>query len=112
SRRASSAGHPTRLSLSLGGMPDEALGPGDVVAGKYRVEKRIGTGGMGYVLGAVHMTINERVAIKVLHPDSATDEENVERFVREAKAVARIKGEHVVRLLDVGYLPDKTPFIV
>ena len=93
-------------------MPDAALGPGDVIAGKYRIETRLGTGGMGYVLGAVHLGHGERVAIKVLHPDSATDQENVQRFLREARSVAKIKGEHVVRLLDVGTLEDQTPYIV
>ncbi len=93
-------------------MPDTAIAPGDVLAGKYRVEGTLGSGGMGYVVGARHLQLDERVAIKILHPGAARDGEAVARFFREARAASRIKGEHVVRVLDVGSLDDATPFIV
>src|SRR5687768_11055552 len=93
-------------------MPDKAFSPGDTVAGKYRVEQSIGAGGMGYVLGATHITLGERVALKILHPAAATDGEAVARFFREARSASRIKGDHVVRVKDVGKLDDGTPFIV
>lgn len=93
-------------------MPDKAFSPGDIVAGKYRVEQSIGSGGMGYVLGATHVSLGERVALKILHPAAAADAEAVARFFREARAARRIKGEHVVRVEDVGKLDDGTPYIV
>src|SRR5688500_10550123 len=93
-------------------MPDKAFTAGDIVAGKYRVEQAIGSGGMGYVLGATHVSLGERVALKILHPAAAADGEAVARFFREARSARRIKGEHVVRVEDVGKLEDGTPYIV
>jgi len=81
--------------------------------GKYVVERTIGQGGMGIVVAARHEHLGEAVAIKLLHPKAAVDKIQVERFVREARATARIKSEHVVRVLDAGE-EDGTnaPFIV
>jgi eukaryotic-like serine/threonine-protein kinase len=81
--------------------------------GKYVVERTIGHGGMGIVVAARHETLDEMVAIKLLHPKAAKDAMQVERFVREARATVRIKSEHVVRVLDAGAVETTgAPYIV
>ncbi|XXX76404.1 serine/threonine-protein kinase [Sorangium sp. So ce134] len=90
----------------------EAIRPGDVIAGKYRVERTIGAGGMGVVLAAEHLELHERVALKLMRPEATESEEAMVRFRREARAAAKIKGEHVARVLDVGRLDGGVPFIV
>ncbi|MFO0755685.1 MAG: serine/threonine-protein kinase [Byssovorax sp.] len=86
--------------------------PGDVIAGKYRVEREIGRGGMGVVLAALHVDLDQRVAIKVLHRSAAESADFAARFAREARAAAKIKSEHVARIFDVGTLDDGTAYIV
>ena len=86
--------------------------PGDLIAGKYEVVKLIGSGGMGYVVSAMHVELGEVVALKFLRPEALQIEELVERFAREARAAAKIRSEHVARVFDVGVLPDGVPFIV
>jgi len=83
--------------------------PGEVIDGKYRVEKVLGEGGMGVVLAAHHELLDQRVAVKVL---TATDERSMSRFSFEARSTARLKSEHVARVMDVGALPGGAPFIV
>jgi eukaryotic-like serine/threonine-protein kinase len=83
-----------------------------VIAGKYRVESTLGFGGMGVVLAARHLQLDERVAIKVLRDDVHIEPEHVERFIREAQAAVRLKSEHVARIDDVGMLPDGKPYMV
>jgi eukaryotic-like serine/threonine-protein kinase len=92
---------------------------GTVLLGKYRVESIIGEGGMGGVLKATHVELDEPVAIKVLLPDMMNRAEIVQRFMREAKAAVKLKGEHVARVIDVGKLEgdadgrlEGTPYIV
>jgi serine/threonine-protein kinase len=86
--------------------------PGAVLLAKYRIESVIGVGGMGAVVGARHLQLDERVAIKVLLPSVATNEEVVQRFLREARAAIKIRSEHCVRVLDVGTLESGAPFMV
>ncbi len=85
---------------------------GEIFAGKYTVERVLGVGGMGYVLAATHLQLHKRVAIKMLLPSHAADPSATERFLREARAAVKIQSAHCVRVLDVGELPDRTPFIV
>jgi eukaryotic-like serine/threonine-protein kinase len=85
---------------------------GDVIAGKYRLEKVAGEGGMGVVYAAQHLVLKQRVAVKVLLPDAATSEHVVERFAREAQAAARIMSEHVARVMDAGATATGAPFLV
>jgi eukaryotic-like serine/threonine-protein kinase len=85
---------------------------GDVIAGKYRLEKVAGEGGMGVVYAAQHLVLKQRVAVKVLLPDAATSEHVVERFAREARAAARIMSEHVARVMDAGSTATGAPFLV
>ena len=76
--------------------------PGDVVAGKYRIEKIIGKGGMGAVLSAHHELLGQRVAVKFLLGEIAQNEEAVRRFHNEARNAFKIQSEHVCRIMDVG----------
>jgi serine/threonine-protein kinase len=85
------------------------LKAGDVIGGKYRVERLLGEGGMGMVVAAHHVMLDQPVAVKLLYSD---DEEAVSRLVIEAKSCARIPGEHVSRVLDIDRGPDGLPFIV
>ncbi len=89
------------------------LGPGDLVAGRYLVVRRIGAGGVGEVHEA-RTASGERVAIKCLHAQWARVPEVVERFVREAVVLAKLRSAHIARILDVGNLDeehDELPFI-
>jgi eukaryotic-like serine/threonine-protein kinase len=86
--------------------------PGTVLLGKYRVERVIGVGGMGAVVAARHLQLEERVAIKFLLPAMLEDPETVQRFLREARAAIKIRGEHCVRVLDVGTLHSGAPYMV
>src|SRR5688572_14572709 len=93
--------------------PDAQLPrPGDVVAGKYRIESVVGTGGMGVVLGAVDVSLGRPVAIKFLAPSKSRKESAIARFHREARAAAALQSEHVARVFEVGTLPNAAPFIV
>jgi eukaryotic-like serine/threonine-protein kinase len=85
---------------------------GEVLAGKYRIERVLGTGGMGHVVAATHIHLGERVAIKFLLPEVLENQEAVTRFMREAQAAVRIKSEHVARVTDVGTLDNGAPYMV
>ena len=85
---------------------------GEILADKYRVDRVLGQGGMGLVVAATHVHLDQRVAIKFLLPEATVHPEIVERFAREARAAARMQGKNVVRVLDVGTLPDGRTFMV
>ncbi len=85
---------------------------GDILAGKYRVEKVLGQGGMGVVVAAWHIELEQRVAVKFLLARFAQDRAAAERFRREARAAVKIKSEHVARVSDVGTLEDGAPYMV
>ncbi|HMG56092.1 MAG TPA: hypothetical protein VK601_21485 [Kofleriaceae bacterium] len=72
---------------------------GTIVAGKYLLDRVIGHGGMGVVVQATHLQLHQPVAIKFLLPDSAQHADTLQRFVREARAAVRLRGEHVARVL-------------
>jgi len=93
-------------------MKRQFLPTGAIVDGKYRVESSIGEGGMGVVLKAQHLVLGEPVAIKVLRPEMLDKDEVVQRFLREARSSAKLKGQHVARVIDVGTLPEGLPYIV
>jgi serine/threonine-protein kinase len=86
--------------------------PGEVIDAKYRCERLIGVGGMGAVLHATHLLRKAPVALKFMNPDIVGQASHVERFINEAVAASRIDSEHVVKIFDVGQLPDGTPFLV
>jgi serine/threonine-protein kinase len=83
---------------------------GEILAGKYRVERVLGQGGMGIVVSAMHEQLSQRVAIKLLLAEATADV--TERFLREARAAVRLKSEHVARVIDVGALPTGAPYMV
>ena len=83
---------------------------GQVLAGKYRIERVLGHGGMGVVVAAMHQQLHQRVAIKFLLPGAS--DQVVQRFLREGRAAVRLKSEHVARVLDVGELEDGSPYMV
>ncbi len=85
---------------------------GSVVAGKYKIERVIGDGGLGVVVAAEHLQLDQRVAIKYLLPATLKKPMLVERFLREGRLAARIKSEHVVRIYDVETLPSGVPYMV
>lgn len=94
-------------AIVMGRFPKGAL-----VAGKYRIEALLGQGGMGIVLRAHHETLDRTVAIKVLLAELAGDTSVVARFLREARALAKLESEHIVRVIDFGTLDDGSPFMV
>jgi eukaryotic-like serine/threonine-protein kinase len=85
---------------------------GQLLAGKYRVERVLGRGGMGIVVAAHHIVLDEVVAIKFLLPEALHSAEAVARFEREARAAVKIKSEHVARVTDVGRLDTGAPYMV
>jgi len=85
---------------------------GDLLAGKYRVERVLGVGGMGVVVAARHVELGELRAIKLLLPQFRERSEAVERFVREARAAVRLKSEHAAQVHDVGRLEGGAPYMV
>ena len=92
---------------------DEGMvGPGDVIAGKYRIERVLGRGGMGVVVAATHLRLDEKVAIKFLLPGALNNADALGRFDREARAAVKIRSEHVAKVLDVSTLDNGAPFMV
>jgi serine/threonine protein kinase len=84
---------------------------GDLLAGKYRVERILGEGGMGVVVAAHHELLDQHVAVKLLYQDVA-DREAQSRLLLEARACAKLQSEHVARVVDVDTGADGLPFIV
>lgn len=85
---------------------------GQVLMGKYRVDRILGFGGMGVVVRATHLQLDEPVAIKFLLPAAMDSPEAIARFAREARAAVKIKSDHVGRVLDVGSPDEGAPYIV
>jgi serine/threonine-protein kinase len=85
---------------------------GTVLAGKYKLEGLLGTGGMGAVYEALHLGVQKRFAIKVLRPEAFADEASRSRFTKEAQAAAKIEHPNVVAVFDVGETEDSAPFMV
>ncbi|MGI8596561.1 MAG: protein kinase domain-containing protein, partial [Thermoleophilaceae bacterium] len=83
---------------------------GTFISGRFRLEERIGAGGMSTVYRAFDETLERWVAIKVLHSELASEEDQIERFRREARAVARLSHPNVVAVIDAGE-DDARPYI-
>src|SRR5262245_41329189 len=92
--------------------PGVPVGEGTMLADKYRVERVLGRGGMGVVVAATHVELDQRVALKFLLPEAMESVEVVERFAREARAAVKIESEHVARVIDVGKLENGLPYMV
>jgi serine/threonine-protein kinase len=87
------------------------LEKGATIAGRYRLERPLARGGMGAVWVATHLGLDAPVAIKFLDAALASSPEMLTRFEREGRAAARLRGAHVVQILDHG-VDDEMPFIV
>jgi serine/threonine-protein kinase len=85
---------------------------GEIIGGRYLVDRVLGYGGMGVVVAATHLGLEQKVAIKFVLPPGAKNEALRERFVREARAVAGLRSEHVTKVLDVGTLANGAPYMV
>lgn len=85
---------------------------GDVIGGKYRLDALVGSGGMGLVYAATHVSLDQSVALKFVRHDPKTDETATVRLLREARVVAGLKSEHVARVHDVGLLDDGAPYLI
>jgi serine/threonine-protein kinase len=86
--------------------------PGEVLDGKYRIERLLGEGGMGAVAKATHMLRRAPVALKFMSPAVLALQGAVERFVNEGVAASQIDSDHVVKVFDVGRMPTGTPYLV
>src|SRR5580698_9958803 len=86
--------------------------PGDVIGGKYVIERLLGRGGMGVVFLARQERLDRRVAIKFLLPEAMSNASAVARFEREARAAASLLSDHVTRVHDVGHLESGEPYMV
>ncbi|MEO7036346.1 MAG: serine/threonine-protein kinase [Polyangiaceae bacterium] len=93
-------------------MTDSPVTEGQILAGKYRVERVLGSGGMGVVVAAWHLELEQRVAVKFLHPLAMERADTAERFRREARSAAKIRSEHVARVIDVGIMDGGVPYMV
>src|SRR5207237_4585183 len=87
-------------------------GPNEIVNGKYKILRLLGSGGMGAVYEAVQVTLGRRVAIKIMHRVHAQSDRNRERFLREAKALARLSHQNIARVFDFDYLEDGEFYLV
>src|SRR3954468_3730757 len=85
---------------------------GSTVAGKYRVERLIGRGGMGAVFQATNLVIGKRVALKFLDHEAAQNTEACQRFQREAEAAGMAESAHIVQIFDSGSTEAGLPFLV
>ncbi|HZH32607.1 MAG TPA: serine/threonine-protein kinase, partial [Pyrinomonadaceae bacterium] len=83
-----------------------------VIANRFRIECEIGRGGMGTVYLATHLGLERPVAVKVLKAEFAADPEVAERFMREARTMARLRHARAAMIFDAGSIPDGRPFIV
>src|SRR5580693_10101266 len=84
---------------------------GTTLSGRYRLEARIGAGGMSTVYRALDGTLQRQVAIKLLNREVASDSDQLERFRREARAVAQLSHPHIVGVIDAGE-DENRPYIV
>jgi len=100
---------------AIAGAPSEPTPPvslGEIVAGKYQVDRVIGFGGMGIVCLATHLELGIPIAIKFVRPELGSDERAVTRFLTEARAAAQLRSQHACRVIDCGRLPGGSPYIV
>ncbi|TPV93952.1 MAG: hypothetical protein B7733_17730 [Myxococcales bacterium FL481] len=85
---------------------------GCVLDGRYRIDARIGEGGMGTVYRATHLLIEKAVAVKLLRPGHARRDDVAARFMQEARLASRVKHPNVVDVFDFGRAPDEAPYYV
>jgi serine/threonine protein kinase len=100
-----------RGQMSAAETPTAYLKPGELLAGKYRIEYVLGEGGMGIVYAAQHELLSRRVAVKVLRPSVDWNREAITCFLAEARNVSSIKSDHVAQVFDVGLLTSGLPYM-
>jgi serine/threonine protein kinase len=83
-----------------------------IIAGRFRIECEIGTGGMGTVYRATHLGLERPVAVKIIKPEFASDPDVTDRFMREARTMAKLRHPHAAMIFDAGNLPDGRHFII
>ena len=88
------------------------LRPGCTLDGRFLIQEVLGSGGTGVVMAVQHLGLRQQVAIKMLHPDLARDDDTVARFLSEAQAAARLRSEHVVHVTEVATLSSGVPYFV
>ena len=99
-------------------VPPEGASPvvlpqvGDIIEGKYEIERVVGHGGMGVVFAARHLMLEHPVALKFLWGPSVLSESSKQRFLREGRAALRIESDHIIRVMDVGISEQGAPFVV
>lgn len=93
------------------GLPNE-IWSDPSLDGKYRFERTVASGAMAVVVVARHLELDEKVAIKFLSPEALRSQAAVTRFRREARAAAKIKNQHVVRIIDVTTTQSGIPYFV
>jgi serine/threonine-protein kinase len=103
---------PESSTTPTAGSSPPAFANGTIISEKYQVEEKIAEGGIGVVVVARHLVLHQRVAIKYLKQQALSNPTIVERFLKEARLAAQLKSEHVVRVYDVGTLPNGGPYMV
>jgi eukaryotic-like serine/threonine-protein kinase len=91
---------------------EDTFAPGTLLAGKFRVIRRLGEGGMGSVYEIEHELTKHRRALKMLHASMAAMPSIVERFLREASAAGRVGNPHIAETFDAGVLETGEPYLV
>ncbi len=84
----------------------------EFIAGRFRIECEIGRGGMGTVYRATHLGLDRPVAVKIIKPEFAGDHDVADRFLREARTMAKLRHPHAAMIFDAGNLPDGRHFII
>src|SRR5580692_1369372 len=99
-----------RCDRSMTGSP--LLPPGTLLAGKFRIERLLGSGAMGAVYAIHHEITRHKRALKLLHPEARMVPDLVRRFLNEASAAGRAGNPHLVETFDAGTLPTGEPYVV
>ncbi|MEY4578557.1 MAG: hypothetical protein RL701_3260 [Pseudomonadota bacterium] len=97
---------------SVASLKPASLRVGELFAGKLRILRKLGEGGMGAVYEAEHQLTRHRRALKVLHAQMALDAGAVSRFLNEASAAGRIRNSHIVETFDAGQLETGEPYLI
>lgn len=111
-RAQSAAGDATSALAGLGKVDEYERMIGQTLDGRYKIEKKIGEGGMGVVFAAKHVVIERPLAIKVLRREVMRDVGTIKRFEQEAIAASRIGHPNIVDVTDFGTTPDGMTFSV
>lgn len=85
---------------------------GEVLADRYRIDHRLGAGGMGTVYAGFHLALEKRIAVKVIQPRYGSDPTIAQRFSQEARAASAIGHEHIIQILDFGQVQNGSPYLI